>query len=111
HEAAARLERHKFNMPEARDLLFCEDDAGAMGQTRNQLTRFAQKLVDRLVAPIGDLRFYLAPLVERYVADLEKSVDEQPKAKLGRQAPGGRVRRNDEAELLQIRHDVADRRR
>ena len=61
-EAATRFERHELDVAQARDLLFGENDAGAMRQARDQFAGFAQKLVDGLAAPVGDLRFDLAAL-------------------------------------------------
>ena len=47
----------------------------------------------------------------RDVADLEDAVDEQAQAELGRDAAGGDMRAVEQAELLEVLHDVADRRR
>ena len=56
-----------------------------------------------------DLRLDLPALVGRQVADLEERVDEEAEAEFGRQPPGRGVRRVDQAELLEVGHDVADR--
>ena len=45
------------------------------------------------------------------IADLHQRVDEEAQALLGRQPPGRRMRRIDQAGLFQIRHHVAHRRR
>src|SRR5712691_90669 len=58
-----------------------------------------------------DLGFDGAALVLGEVADLQERVDEEAQPKLGGQAAGAGVRRIDEAERLQVRHDVAHRRR
>ena len=56
-----------------------------------------------------DLRLDQPALVDGKIADLEERIDEEAEPELGRQAPGGGVRRVDEAELLEVGHDVADR--
>ena len=45
------------------------------------------------------------------IADLHQRIDEEPQAELGRQPAGRGVRRIDQAELLQVLHDVAHRSR
>ena len=43
------------------------------------------------------------------VADLHQRIDEEAQAELGRQPAGRGMRRIDQAELLEVRHHVADR--
>ena len=49
----------------------------------------------------------LRALVLVHIADLQQRIDEEAQADLGRQAPGAGVRRIDEAEFLEILHDIA----
>ena len=53
--------------------------------------------------------FDRAALFACQVADLEHAVDKEPQASLGRDAARARVRRVEQAQLLQVRHDVSDR--
>ncbi len=70
--------------------------------------RFGQHRVDRLRgAGRRDLRLDRLPVALGHIADLHQRVDEEAQAPLGRQPPGRGVRRIDEAELLEVRHDVA----
>ena len=71
-------------MTQARDLLFGDHRSGTVRQPGDQLARLCEQLIDGLVAAIGDLRFDLAALVRRDVADLEETVDEEPQAELRR---------------------------
>jgi len=57
-----------------------------------------------------DLGLHRAAVVLGEIADLHQGIDEEAQPKLGRQPPGGGMRRVDEAELLQVRHHVAHRR-
>ena len=87
-----------------------EHDAGAARQARQGLARLGQQ---RLDAPAGigglHLRLDLPPLLDREVADLEQRIDEEAEPELGRQPPRRGVRGIDQAEALEVGHDVADR--
>ena len=91
-------------------LLVGEHHAGAVRQAGDHLAGLAaapaRSTSARLIAQSAP-RSGGAPRGE--VADLEQAVDEQAQADLGRQAPGRCVRGKDQAEMLQVRHDVADR--
>ena len=56
-----------------------------------------------------DLRFDRAAVVLGEVADLHQRIDEEAQTQFGRQPAGRGVRRIDEAELFEVRHDVAHR--
>jgi hypothetical protein len=87
-----------------------QHDAGRAGQAGQRLRRLGQHVLDRLArADAGDLRLDVAAVLLRHVADLHQRIDEEPQAELGRQAAGGGMRREDEAEMLEIRHHVAHR--
>jgi hypothetical protein len=51
----------------------------------------------------------LAPLVLGQVAVFEQTMDEEPHARLGGKPTGRGVRRVEQAEFFQVRHDVAQR--
>src|SRR5207248_2114794 len=71
-----------------------------------------QDQLDRLGVPgAGDLRFDRLAVALGQIADLHQGVDEEAQPDLGRQPPGGGMRRIDEAELFEIGHDIAYRRR
>ena len=57
--------------------------------------------------PAPDCR--CAPVLRAQIPELQKRVDEEPEALLGRQTPGAGVRRVDEPELLQVLHHIANR--
>ena len=92
------------------DLLLGEHDAGAMRQARRSSRR---PRAARRRSTCARLPAMCASIWRRSlrgeVADLEQPVDEQAQAELRRQPPRRGVRRGDEAELLQVRHHVADR--
>ena len=55
--------------------------------------------------------FDVAPVAVGEIADLHQRIDEKAQAQFGRQPAGGGVRRIDQPELLEVRHDVAHGRR
>ena len=58
-----------------------------------------------------DLSFDRIAIMFGEIADLHQGVDEKPQTDLGRQPAGRSMRRVDQSELLEIRHDVAHRSR
>ena len=109
HQGAAVAEIDELDMLERSVGLGRHDQPGAARQARHHRRRLVQHLVQ-----IGALRRALAldrrPVVVRELADLQQPVDEQAQPGLARQPPGGAVRRVQEPHILEIRHDVADRR-
>ena len=105
----ARLQLHELDVLEARHLLVGQHDAGAVRQAGDHLADLAQHVVDGGGALAGDVRLDLPAVLAGEIADLEQAVDEQPQTELRRQATGRSMRRHDQPELLQVRHDVADR--
>ncbi len=83
---------------------------GAARQAGQHLAGLGEQFLRGAVpAAAGHAALDLGPLLLAHIADLEQPVDEQAQARLRRQAAGARMRRVDEAERLQIRHDVAHR--
>ena len=109
HQRLAGLQRHELDVLEPAHLLVGKDHAGAGRQAGDHLAGVGEHLLDRLLAPDPELGLDLAALVVGEVADLEQPVDEQPEAHLGRQPARRGVRGVDQPQMLQIRHDVADR--
>jgi hypothetical protein len=95
---------------EPRVRLARQHDAGGACQPGEQARRLVQHAFDRL-AGARDLRLDLLALGFVQVADLHQRIHEEAQAELGRQPPGRGVRRVDQAELFQVRHHVAHRRR
>jgi hypothetical protein len=85
-----------------------DDKASAARQPGERPDRFRQHVRHRPPGT-GALALDLLALLLRHRAYLEQAVDEQPQARLGRQAAGGGVGRVEQAGFLQILHDVADR--
>ena len=86
--------------------------AGGARQPRQMRQRLADRLLDRGRTPgRGELHFDGAPLLFGEIADFHQRIDEEAKPELGRQTAGRGVRCVDQAELLEILHDVAHRRR
>ena len=81
--------------------------AGAARQAGQQGGRLLQRLRDA-AAGRGAARLDALALVLGEVADLEQAVDEQFQPGVGRQPAGRGVRRVEQAEILQVGHDVAD---
>ncbi len=84
--------------------------AGRMREAREELRGFGQHVVHRLPGG-GDLAFDLVAVVLGEVTDLHQRIDEKPQPGFGRQPARGSVRRIDQAELFEVLHDVAHRRR
>ena len=102
------LEPHEFDVLQPHVRLRGQHHAGRVGQSGQQARGLGQHVLDRL-AGAGDLGLDLAPLALVEVADLHQRIDEEAQAQLRRQPPGRGVRRIDQAELLEVRHDVAHR--
>ena len=68
-----------------------------------------QHRLHRLPVRAGDLRLDRAAVGLAEIADLHQRIDEEAQPQLGRQPAGRRVRRIDQAELLQVGHHVAHR--
>src|SRR3546814_7921597 len=83
-----------------------QHQAGAARQAGERLGGFFQHLRHR-AAVGGNLAFDAGALVLGEVADLQQAVDAEAQAKVGRQAPGGGVRREQQAEVLEVRHTIA----
>jgi hypothetical protein len=110
HERAARAEADELDVPQ----LFVgprrHDQGGAMRQPAQQARGLLQHLVGAEAGRLA-LRFDVRTLVARQVADFQDAVDEQPQPRLRRQPARRGVRRIQQPQLLEIRHDIADRRR
>ena len=109
-EHALSLEPHEVDLLQAHVGLVDRDDAGRAGETREQPRRLGEHAFE--VALLGgglDLRLDARALLRPDVADLQQRIDEEAQAELGRQPPRADMGRVDEAELLQILHDVAHR--
>ena len=61
-------------------------------------------------AGVRQARLDLGAVFGAGLGDLHHAIDEQPQPLFGRQAPRASVRAGEQAEFLQILHDVADRR-
>ena len=109
NERLARLELHELDVLQLAHLLVGQHHAGTGRKAGNHLAGFGEHLLQLLLALDADLRLDGPPLVLGQIADLEQAVDEQPQPGFGRQPSRGRVRRIDQAQGLQVRHDVAHR--
>ena len=105
-----RLQPHEFDMLEPR-IGFCgEHHRRRAGQARQPRQRFAKGCFNRLrLADRRKLGLDRLPLRLGEIAELHQRIDEKPQAQFGRQPPGRGMRRVDQAELLEVRHHVADR--
>ena len=104
------LQPHEFDMLEALVILGRHHDPRAPREARQHARGLGQHALQRQIARGGgDLRVDAVALVERQVADFEQGVHEKAQAQLGGQAPGAGVGGVDEAQLLQVLHDIADR--
>jgi hypothetical protein len=81
--------------------------AGAARQAGQQRGRLLQRLGDA-AADGGAAHLDALALLLGEVADLEQAVDEEFQPGIGRQAAGRGMRRVEQAEILQVGHDVAD---
>ena len=109
-QRAFGLEPHEFDMLEPLIRLRGEHHAGGAAKSREQTRSFGQHRLDRLRLARGrDLRLDRLAVVLGEIADLHQGVDEEAQPHLGRQPAGRGMRRVDEAELLEIRHDIAHR--
>ncbi len=112
--ASARpdFETHEFDMFQPRVGLGGQHDAGAPSHFGQQARGLGERAFEsaplrRRPHLIVDARALLAP----QIPELQKRVDEQPEALLGRQTSGAGVRRVNEPKLFQVLHHVANRRR
>jgi hypothetical protein len=104
-------QRHEFDLGDrGRAGARQGDDAGEPGRAREQL-RDGRNQVGGAVATRLDLAADLGGrrLIER--TQLQQRIDEEAVTLVGRHPAGGGMGRGDEAELLEIRHHVADRSR
>ena len=109
-QRAAGIEADEFDLAQAAVVLGGDDDARAAREAGQQARRLSKQVFETRVGRLaGDLGFDPRPLLRRQFADLKQRVDEETQAGLGRQAAGAGVRGIDEAQFLQILHDVADR--
>jgi hypothetical protein len=86
------------------------DQPGVAGQPGERVRRVAEHGLDA-PPPAGALGLDRPTLLVRQAADLEQPVDVEAQARLGGQPAGRGVGRVEEAQLLQVRHHVADGRR
>ena len=110
HQRALGLEPHELDVLEPRVRFHRQHHAGRARQPRQHAGGFGQHRIDRFRgAGGGDLRLDRLAVVLGQVADLHQRIDEEAQAPLGRQPARRGVRRIDEAELFEVRHDVAHR--
>ena len=107
-QRALRLEPHEFDMLEPHIELGGEHDAGGAGQSGQKARGLREHIFNR-GSGRRHLPFDRAAVVLVQVADLHQRIDEEAQAHFGRQPSGRGMRRIDQAELLEIRHHVADR--
>ncbi len=107
HQGAARPELHELDVLQRLLGLGRHDHAGAARQAGQQRRRLFERFI-HAAADGGAARLDALALLFRDVADFEQAVDEQPQPGVGRQAAGRGVRRVEQAEILQVGHDVAD---
>ena len=108
HQGAAGAEGDEFQVADAPLALRRHHQPGGAGQAREHLPGLGQGLLQRAAGGGAAGRDRL-PLALAEVAEFQQPVDEQPQAAIGRQPAGGGMRGIEEAGLLEIRHDVADR--
>ena len=89
-----------------------EHQAGAARQARQHLAGLGQHMLQRGAAARRlDLRLDHAALLVGEIAEFHEGIDEEAQPLLRRKPARRDMRRIDEAEMLQIAHDVAHRRR
>ena len=87
-----------------------EHHAGGVGQARQQHRGLGQHRFERpALTARRDLGLDRPAVLLGQIADLHQRVDEEAQPELGRQPSCRGVRRIDQPELLEIRHDVAHR--
>ena len=82
--------------------------AGMAREARQQAARALEALFKRGARP-GRKRLDIGALALGEPARLHDAVHEEAQAAVGRQPPGGGMGREQEAQLLEVRHHVADR--
>src|SRR5712671_2868830 len=100
----------EFQVLQRAVLFWNDDDPGAMRKAGQGACRLLQRLREALAARHTQA-LDAAAFVLGETADLEQAMDEETQSRFGRQAAGRGVRRIEEPCLLEIGHDVADRRR
>ena len=105
-----RLEAHELDVFQPRLGLVGQDDTGAAGHIGKQRGGLGERPLEAAFFGAGArVRVDARPILAGEIAEIEKSVDEESEALLGRQSPGGRVRGVDQSEFLEILHHVANR--
>jgi hypothetical protein len=99
---------HEFDMLKRTVGLGRHHHAGAARQAREHQRGLVEHFGQR-AAGGGALDVDRGAVVFGKAAGFHQAVDEQAQAQIGRQAPGGGVRGEEQAQLLEIGHDVANR--
>ena len=96
-------------MLEARIDFGRQHDAGAAGEVGKEARRLGQRSLEAAALRRGtNLGVNPRPILAAKIAEFEQSIDEEPQAVLRRKAPSARMRRVDQAQLLEVLHDVSD---
>ena len=109
-EGAGWIEPDEFDVFQVHVCLSGEHDACSPGNSGQQRRGLGQGAFE-CVARCGGTHLGLDPLLllAPDIADLQHGIDKEAQAHFRRKSAGGCVRREDQARMLQIRHDIADR--
>ncbi len=109
-QGALGLQPEKFDVFQSSVALAGHHHARTAGQAGQEARGLDERAFERAALRRGaKIRFDPPPFAVAEIANLKQSVDEEPQAELCRQAAGTRVRGEDEAQFLQVLHDVAHR--
>ncbi len=103
----ARAERDEFDVADRALGLRCEDQAGALRQAGEHGAGLGQRVLQAAARGTERGGDRLALVLGQF-AEVQQAVDEQAQALIGGQAAGGGMRREQQAGIRQVRHDIAD---
>ena len=101
-------ERDELDMPDRAFGLRREDQPGGLRQAGQHGAGLGQRVL-QAAARGSERRGNRLPLVLRQLAEVQQAIDEQAQPLIGRQPSGRGVRREQQAGIGQVRHDIADR--